>query len=146
MPISLHNRQRAHKPDLRWLRAAAEAALPLCRLAAKSPEVPLLSLGEIEVSIVSDKAIAKVHGDFLNDPSPTDVITFPYGEIIVSADTAARYCQAGREALDRELARYMIHGLLHLAGWDDHSSQERRKMHQTQERVLNVVAGAVSHP
>ncbi len=118
--------------------------MPLCLMAAKSPDAPLQSLGEIEVSIVSDRAITKVHGDFLNDPSPTDVITFPYGEIITSAETAARQGAEHGEPLDRELARCIIHGLLHLAGWDDHDRVERQRMHREQERILKTACRAIA--
>lgn len=142
MRFTLHNHQRSHKIALRPLRAAVLLALPHCVAAARSGSAPLLTLTEIEASIVSDPAIAKVHADFLDDPSPTDVITFQHGEIIVSADTAARYVAASRKSggLQRELLLYLVHGLLHLAGWDDHDPTERKAMHRLQSRILRLVS------
>ncbi len=101
----------------------------------------MLSLKEIEISFVSDKAIARVHGEFLNDPTPTDVITFPHGEIIISLDTAHRQAAEHHETYEREVALYIIHGLLHLAGWDDHGESERLEMHSRQLKILTESFG-----
>lgn len=108
--------------------------------AAKSPDAPLLTLPEIEVSIVSDAEITRVHADFLSDATPTDVITFHHGEIIVSADTAARQGAEHGQPIDRELALYVIHGLLHLAGWEDEDAAEQKEMHRLQDSILDQVA------
>jgi probable rRNA maturation factor len=104
--------------------------------AAKSDHPPLLSLEEIEVSIVSDSKISKVHADFLGDDSPTDVITFHHGEILISADTALRQGLDHRQSMDQELALYLVHGLLHLAGWEDEDPEEQTAMHRLQEKIL----------
>ena len=112
--LKLYNRQRLHKPNLPWLRKVIKAALPLCAAEAKSPEAPLLTLEEIEFTIISDEEISRVHAEFLDDPTPTDVITFHHGEILVSADTAIRQGADHGQALDQELALYLIHGLMHL--------------------------------
>jgi probable rRNA maturation factor len=90
----------------------------------------------VEISIVSDKEIARVHGEFLDDPTPTDVITFHHGEIIISADTAERQGREHKHPFDHELALYLIHGLLHLAGWDDHEKTEAREMAKRQQSIL----------
>lgn len=139
--MSLYQRDTAHDCDLVWLRLALEKAVPLVREQVKCEDAPLVSLEEIEASIVSDEAIAQVHADFLDDPTPTDVITFHHGEIIVSADTAAREGPAHGHTLDQELCLYLIHGLMHLAGWDDHEEAEAEEMKRRQEGVLEQVAG-----
>jgi probable rRNA maturation factor len=136
--ISLYQRQRKHRVELAWLRLVLAKALPLCQAEATEPGAPLLQLMEIEASIVSDRAIAKVHGDFLGDPTPTDVITFHHGEILVSADTAARVGPAHGLAFPQELALYLIHGLMHLGGWDDHEAGEAAEMKRRQERILHA--------
>ncbi len=136
--VSIYQHQHAWTCDLDRLEQITATALPLCLLEAQ-PHSPLASLTEIEISIVSDDAIARVHGEFMNDPSATDVITFHHGEILVSADTAVREGPAHGNAIDRELALYMIHGLLHLAGWDDHDPEEARQMHELQARLLEAV-------
>jgi probable rRNA maturation factor len=137
--LHLYNRQRRHRPSLPWLRKLLKAALPLCQEEAKSPETPLLQLDEIEFSIVSDAEIARVHAEFLDDPTSTDVITFHHGEIIVSADTALRQGSEHGQSLNHELGLYLIHGLMHLGGWDDHEPSEAAEMARRQEAVLRRV-------
>ena len=137
--VQIYNRQRKHRCDLTWLRAAITTAVPLCLQHLKAPDAPLAQLPEIEISIVTDAAIAKVHGEFLDDPTPTDVITFHHGEIIVSADTASREGPVHGLSFDHELGLYMIHGLMHLAGWDDHDPDEAAEMKRRQEAVLAAV-------
>lgn len=111
-------------------------ALPLCLAAAKGLDAPLASLEEIEVSLVSDETITKVHADFLEDATPTDVITFHHGEILISLDTAAEQAKTYGQGYDREVALYIIHGLLHLAGWNDEDPLEQAEMHRLQEGIL----------
>ena len=135
--ISIFQRQRKHRVELAWLRGVLAQALPLCQAEAKDPAAPLLHLTEIEASIVSDKTIAKVHADFLGDATSTDVITFHLGEIVVSADTAAREGSAHGLAFREELALYLFHGLMHLGGWDDHEAGEALEMKARQEHVLH---------
>jgi len=83
--------------------------------------------------------MARVHGDFLGDSSETDVITFPYGEILVcpavARDRAADY---GLEA-EEEVLLYALHGLLHLAGYDDTTPEAARSMASAQTRLLKRV-------
>lgn len=140
--LSLYNRQKVHRPDLPWLRRIVKAALPRCVAAAASPEAPLHELEEIEFTIVSDEEIAAVHAEFLDDPTPTDVITFHHGEILVSADTALRQGAEHGQPLNTELALYMIHGLMHLGGWDDHEPEEAAEMTRRQEAILLEVLKA----
>ena len=138
--LNLYNRQRQHKPNSPWLRKIIKAALPLCVLEAKSPEAPLLQLEEIEFTIIGDEEMCRVHEEFLNDPTPTDVITFHHGEVLVSADTAVRQGAEHGQSLDQELALYLIHGLMHLSGWDDHEESEAKEMAQKQENILKRVS------
>ncbi len=103
-----------------------------------------LSRGEVSVAIVDDAEIARVHGRFLNDPTPTDCISFVFdsgngaidGEIVVSAETAAAAaCRFGWSASD-ELLLYVVHAALHLAGYDDQSPAQRRAMRRHERLVL----------
>jgi probable rRNA maturation factor len=137
--VTIYQRQRGQKVDLAWLRHRVQAAVPLCLEHLTHAEAPLAQLHEIEASIVSDKVIAKVHAEFLDDPTPTDVITFHHGEIIVSADTAALAGPAHGHDVTQELLLYLIHGLMHLAGWDDEETAEHDEMHRRQNEVLAAV-------
>jgi probable rRNA maturation factor len=137
--LEITNRQRTHRVDLAYIRRLAQAALPLC-LAERGPEPPVLDeLEDVSVSIVSPAAMSRVHVDFLGLEGPTDVITFPYGEILVCAGIAAENAARYGVSLDDELALYVIHGLLHLNGYDDLSAAPARQMRARQAKILNVV-------
>lgn len=131
-------------PDelLAALEAATIKALPNILDLPKGPEHVLSGLQTVEISIVDDTAIGEIHGEFLNDPAPTDVITFPHGdglgEIIVSVDTAVRQAEIYHEPWRRELFRYMVHGLLHLHGYLDGTKEQRDLMFSYQEPLVGL--------
>jgi probable rRNA maturation factor len=143
--IHLYNRQRTIGFDLPWLRQFAALALAECEGEGIAPGAPLESLEEIEVSIVSDRAIAGVHRRFMNIAGATDVITFEHGEIVVSAQTAERYAREFGQRLEEELGLYVIHGILHLNGHDDLAEPAAGRMKERQagvlRRVLRVIDG-----
>lgn len=115
---------------------ALNRMLPELLAQPQGPDHVLSTLPAVEISIVDDETIAAVHAEFLNDPTPTDAITFPYGEILVSCDTARRY--AAEHGLDarEELFRYMVHGLVHLHGYRDYEPRERETMFAVQEPLV----------
>lgn len=116
------------------VRAAVEAALTHGGRAG----------AELDVIFVDDAALAEMHGEWLGDDSPTDVITFdlgddldgPAGELYVSEPCARRV--AGEQGLDprREVALYIVHGTLHLCGYDDHEDDDRVRMRAAERQVL----------
>ena len=136
MEISLHNRQRKVRVDFPWLRRFAPVALSACLRHPAHAKTPLPHLPEVEVTLVSDETIARVHRDFMDIPGATDVITFDHGEIVISAETAqANAAQYGR-SLQEELALYIVHGLLHLNGHEDKEPATAARMHRLQESIL----------
>ena len=141
MELSLHNRQRKVRFDLEWLREIAPAAAEAVCFSNPSealigyPALAELPV-EVEVTFVSDATIADVHRRFMNIPGPTDVITFDHGEIVISAETALENSKIHGKPLDEELALYLIHGLLHLRGFDDKEPQAAAAMSREQERIL----------
>ena len=72
----------------------------------------------------------------MNIPGATDVITFDHGEIVISAETALENSRIHGKTLEEELALYMIHGLLHLKGFDDKESGAAAEMDREQQRIL----------
>ncbi|OQC20631.1 MAG: Endoribonuclease YbeY [Planctomycetes bacterium ADurb.Bin069] len=100
--------------------------------------------GDLCLAVVDDAAIAALNRRFRRARGPTDVLAFPYGEdadgvageIIVSAETAARAARAFGEPPERELLRYCIHGLLHLCGREDGVPAARRAMRAQEDRFL----------
>lgn len=127
------------RPDLGRLQSVVERALPHVQAAPGPAPSHLADLEEVEVSLLDDAEIARVHADFLDDPTPTDVITFHHGEILMSLETAAREAVARGEPVLREAALYVIHGLLHLHGHDDADPPARARMHAAQDRILDTV-------
>ncbi len=115
---------------------ALTALLPELMAAPPGPDHVLSGLELVEISIVDDPTIARVHADYLNDPTPTDAITFPYGEILVSCDTAARYAAEHGIAKEEELFRYMVHGLTHLQGYLDYEPADRAALFAVQEPLV----------
>ena len=142
--LQLFDHQFLQPAALDLWQSAAERALPLCLAAATTSASDLHQLDEIEINFVDDATIAQVHASFLNDPSPTDVITFPHGEVFISLDTAIRQATDNGETYEREVALYIIHALLHLAGWDDREADDRSAMHAEQERILELLWSAAA--
>jgi len=137
--LELYDHQAALPLDMDRLFRAAADAVPLVLCAAGPGTALLDELEEVEVSFIDDATIAKVHAEFMNDPSPTDVITFEHGEILISTETAIRQATEAGHDPQRECALYLIHGLLHLNGHDDRSPDDFSAMKRIQEGIMNEV-------
>ena len=119
--------------DVAWLSARLESVLQ--EVVSSHPGSELEVLDELEISLVDDATLAEVHGDFLDDPTVTDVITFPHGEILISVEMAARRADEFEKGLRGETFLYLIHGILHLAGLDDRNEKDAAAMAREQERI-----------
>lgn len=137
-PILLHHRQRAISYDHSLLEKIVNAAWPDCLKIAQKNNAELATLESVEVSILGNRAMAQVHRDFLNIPGATDVITFPYGEILVCAPVAAARAREFGNTSTIELALYIIHGLLHLSGHDDIEPTKAKAMAALQQKILET--------
>jgi len=84
-----------------------------------------------------------LHRQFLGQSGPTDVLSFQHGEIFISLETARHHARAFGNSLLRELKLYIVHGLLHLHGFDDRTPSEAHKMKAAQERILRICSGAL---
>jgi probable rRNA maturation factor len=136
----VRNLQLKVATDIVDLSRFAERALELClRLPAKQ-RTELQRLREISVLIVSDRRIESLNRQFLDESGPTDVITFQHGEIFISAETARRQARQFRSTIKHELRLYLVHGLLHLHGFDDQTAAAARQMKRTQERIVRLAS------
>ena len=135
--IVVLNRQRGVKFDRGWVRRFAEGAFFRCAgLFPKDGRAQGYSrLEEVVVTVVSDGRIDRMHREFMGIPGATDVITFEHGDVVVSADTALREADAHGHCVEAELGLYIVHGLLHLNGFDDLSPSPRTEMHRVQDVV-----------
>ena len=163
MPSSLREISVANRhPRLRLDRRALTRAIHLLdsdfqksKIENQKSKIPA---GELSLVFLTDAALAQLHADFLDDPTPTDVITFDgdatlgtAGEICVSADAALRHVSslASRPsplAFSTELTLYVVHGWLHLAGYDDLVPAKKRAMRRAEARALKLLAAARCQP
>ncbi len=111
-----------------------------------------LDSATISVALVDDAAIHQVNRDFLDHDRPTDVVSFVLsgadeplaGELVVSAETAARIAREIGAPPWNELALYLVHGLLHLCGCDDLDDDSAATMRAREEIAL--ARGGLTNP
>ncbi|NBC84442.1 MAG: rRNA maturation RNase YbeY [Bacteroidetes bacterium] len=101
--------------------------------------------GEITFIFLSDQDIRKMNHDYLNHDFPTDVITFDYsedevisGDIFVGYETVQVNSQIYGVAFKHEMHRVLIHGILHLIGFNDDTSHLKNEMHQKENDALSL--------
>jgi len=143
--VEVVSRARGFRAPVARVRAAI-AALDRMRW-TRCPE------GELSVAFVGDAEMARVHGEFLDDPTVTDVITFPgaatagappfAGEIVINVAQARRAGPAHGQPASAELLLYLVHGWLHLAGFRDARPSEAAAMRGAEARCLRHLAGRV---
>jgi len=138
--VSVRNLQHKIAVNVVDLEMFARKALVLCLRSPRKTKTDLETLAEISIMIVSDRRMASVHRRFMNEAGPTDVITFQHGEIFISAEMAKRNARRFGNSLARELRLYVVHGLLHLHGFDDRDAAGARKMDGVQRKILAKAA------
>jgi probable rRNA maturation factor len=103
---------------------------------------------EISLAFVDNPTIHQLNKRYLNHDEPTDILSFPLsdsgakklvGELVVGAEVAlAQATQRGHD-VQAELALYVVHGLLHLCGFDDYEDDERRAMRERERHYLRLL-------
>ena len=158
--LILRNRQRARPVNLPFLRRIARVLLT---------ELFGLKDYELGLHLVAAREMAWLNGKFLNHKGSTDVITFDYskeagqssgppipvgtrkrvgweacpalrGEILLCIDDALRQARQFRTTWQSELVRYLVHGALHLCGYDDLKAAPRRLMKREEKRLLQSLS------
>ena len=117
--VTVHNLQRKISVNVAELEKFACNAVQHSLRLRQRERTDLRKLSEIFIWLVSDRRMALLHRKFLGQSGPTDVLTFQHGEIFISVETAQRHARAFGNSLLRELKLYIVHGLLHLHGFDD---------------------------
>ena len=138
--IRVLNRQRRIAVDSHALETFAQSAVSQCLKLPQRKSGVLKKLTEISVILVSDARIAEIHKRFMNEPDPTDVITFQHGDIVISVQTAKRQARQFGTTIAHELRLYVVHGLLHLAGFDDKTSAGAAEMKRVQEGIVRSLS------
>ncbi len=119
----------------------------LSKIAHRALEVLGLSKVELSIALVSDVQIKRLNKLYRNKDKPTDVLSFPIGEkvedwlilgdIVISVDTAKRQAKELGHSLEEELKRLLVHGLVHLLGYDHElGGEEEKKFFELEEFVL----------
>lgn len=138
--IRIRNRQKTRPVNLSFLRQLARTLL-IEFLPAKE--------FELDVHLVRDREMEKINREYLGHSGSTDVITFAYappkagnlhGEIVICMDTALLQARQFRTTWQKEIVRYLVHGILHLQGYDDMAPAQRRLMKKEENRVLARLA------
>jgi probable rRNA maturation factor len=137
--ISVRNFQRKFSVNVAELEEFAAKAVRRCVRLQRGNRTDLRKLREVFVWLISDRPMSRLHRQFLGESGPTDVLTFQHGEIFVSVETARRHASAFRFSLMHELKLYIVHGLLHLHGFDDQMPGEAHKMKAAQEKILRAL-------
>jgi probable rRNA maturation factor len=134
-----NNQVRTEIPEA-WLTALEKggslAAKEILASHLATEDAPLPEHECVEVALVDDETSARVHEQFMGIEGETDVITFHHGEIVIGVEVAFRQAAENGEPPLRELFRYIVHGLLHLAGHEDEEADDRQRMEAAQEPLV----------
>lgn len=120
----------------------AKVRLPFPKAAAVKYAERILSLvgkkaGGVNILFVNDRSIRRFNRIYRKKDRPTDVLAFETGDIVISTETARRNAGYFGSTAAKELKLYMIHGILHLAGYGDTTAAGRRAMREMEKRLLS---------
>ncbi len=104
-----------------------------------------LNTKSLNVVFVDDNTLQAMHLEYLNDPQKTDVMTFDLsdgddleGEIYISADRAQEQAREYQVSFAEEVLRLIIHGILHLKGYDDLKAEDQKLMKEQEDRLVQI--------
>jgi rRNA maturation RNase YbeY len=117
--------------------AARLEALCCFALSLEQPE----HVWTVSLVLTDDAHLTRLHDEFMGIPETTDIMTFPDdddpgGDIVISVEQAERQRHDDEWSLDTELQFLVVHGVLHLAGWDDATDELRGQMLDRQRAIL----------
>ena len=137
--ITVRNLQRKIPVNVAELERFAEEALKRCLQLKKRTPTKLRKLKAVSVWLISDRRISKLHLQFFGDGTPTDVITFHDGDIFISVETTRRNARRFGNSVVSEMKLCIVHGFLHLHGFDDCQAADLKTMKNTQEKILRCM-------
>jgi probable rRNA maturation factor len=148
LDLTLRNRQKTCRVETRRLRRICTRLLE---------DLLQLKNAELGITLVAAAEMARINGHFLHHEGSTDVITFDYseipnpgpptpergpklhGELFVCLDEAIFQARCCHTTWQSELVRYIIHGTLHLLGYDDDRAPDRHAMKREEDRLLGLL-------
>jgi len=139
MEVLIDNRQSRHKISLKKIKQTVQVILD----ALDCPD------SEISILIVDDPQIEELNQQYLNRKGPTNVIAFAMregefsdlspqllGDVVISTDTAAREAQISSTSMERRFNELLVHGILHLMGYDHETSEDDARVMEDKSREL----------
>ena len=132
--VEFTNQQSKHQVQPERLQSGVQAVL----------QGEAVSTATVSLAVVDDATIHQLNRRYLEHDQPTDVLSFLLepgppcldGEVIISADTAARQCGRYGWSVHEELLLYAIHGTLHLVGYDDREPTAAEAMREREQFYL----------
>jgi len=109
------------------------------KVAEKTLKILRIKIPEISIVLVSETKIKELNRKYRKINRVTDVLAFDYGEIIICLPQAKRQAKQLGHSLKKELAILLIHGILHLAGYNDETKKDFNKMLKKQEEIWEKV-------
>jgi probable rRNA maturation factor len=106
------------------------------KIAEKTLKTLKIKIPEISIVLVGDDKIKELNKKYRKKNQVTDVLAFDYGEIFICLPQAKRQAKQFGHSLKKELAILLIHGILHLAGYDDETKKDYNKMAKAQNDIL----------
>ncbi len=110
-------------------------------------------IGGVSIIFCSDPYLLGINREYLGHDYYTDIITFDYcegkllgGDLFISIDTVRDNAAFYGTSFDNELHRVIVHGLLHLIGYDDHSDADTAAMRAAEDRALSLLAAMRQNP
>lgn len=141
LTISFHlDTHDTEPPASGWLVSFLERAAGLCGVTS----------GSLSVTLIDDPEMARLHGEYCDDPTTTDVLTFDLnvpdqaeghieGDLVVCREEAERQAATRGHDARTELLLYAIHGLLHLLGEDDRDPESFERMHRREDELFSAL-------
>jgi len=111
----------------------------LKKIVEKTAKLVKLRIPDLSIAIVCDARMKALNRKHLNRNRVTDVLAFDYGEIIICLDQAKRQAKEFNLSTEQELATLLIHGILHLTGYDDGTKKQREKMFKQQNKIFTLL-------
>ena len=137
MTVTVLNAQRDNLVNVARMKRVAQTAVRRLRIRAR---------GKLLVTFIDARRMRALNKRFCRHDADTDVLSFRYdgesivGEVLVSPQMAHRYARRHELSYEQELARYVIHGLLHWTGEDDTTPTQQQRMRHHEDRLLNQCA------
>ncbi len=109
------------------------------KVAEKTLKILGIKIPEISIVLVGDAKIKELNRKYRKRNKVTDVLAFDYGEIFICLPQAKRQAKELGHTLKKELAILLIHGILHVAGYDDKTKKDYNKIASKQEEIWEKI-------